>query len=68
VAIKIITKASLDEQTLVMVNREIRIMKLLHHPHIIRLFDVKEDPMYLYLIMEYATGGEVDVLLAEILN
>ncbi|KAF2075117.1 hypothetical protein CYY_003594 [Polysphondylium violaceum] len=59
VAIKIINKSKLDQETLKMVQREVRIMKLLHHPNIIRLYEVIETTRALYLIMEYAGEGEV---------
>ncbi|KAF2005331.1 serine/threonine-protein kinase GIN4 [Amniculicola lignicola CBS 123094] len=39
--------------------REIVIMKLLDHPHIVRLHDVWENSNELYLIMEYVEGGEL---------
>lgn len=42
-----------------MVYREVGIMKLLSHPHIIRLFEVIDTEKYLFLVMEYAAGGEV---------
>jgi len=42
VAVKIILKSKLDEDTLKKVYREVRIMKLLNHPNIIRLYEVIE--------------------------
>lgn len=39
--------------------REIRFLKLLHHPHIIRLYDVIETMDHIYIMMEYASGGEL---------
>ncbi|EGG18002.1 mitochondrial processing peptidase alpha subunit [Cavenderia fasciculata] len=59
VAIKIINKSKLDQDTLRMVQREVRIMKLLNHPNIIKLYEVIETNRALYLIMEYAGEGEV---------
>ncbi|XP_056614933.1 serine/threonine-protein kinase MARK1 isoform X2 [Triplophysa dalaica] len=45
--------------------REVRIMKVLAHPNIVKLFEVIETEKTLYLIMEYASGGEVfDYLVA----
>ena len=34
-------------------------MKLLNHPHIVKLYEVIDTPAELYLIMEYAPGGEI---------
>eukprot|EP01102_Stenamoeba_stenopodia_P007388 TRINITY_DN206_c0_g8_i1.p1 TRINITY_DN206_c0_g8~~TRINITY_DN206_c0_g8_i1.p1 ORF type:complete len:898 (-),score=181.60 TRINITY_DN206_c0_g8_i1:97-2790(-) len=59
VAVKIIRKFMLDDNTMKLVRREINIMKLLKHPHIIRLYEVMETEKLLFLIMEYASGGEV---------
>ncbi|KAB7507726.1 Serine/threonine-protein kinase MARK2 [Armadillidium nasatum] len=39
--------------------REVRIMKILDHPNIVKLFQVIETEKTLYLVMEYASGGEV---------
>ncbi len=39
--------------------REIRFLKLLNHPNIIRLYDVIETTENIFIVMEYATGGEL---------
>ncbi|XP_008307092.1 MAP/microtubule affinity-regulating kinase 4 isoform X1 [Cynoglossus semilaevis] len=65
VAIKIIDKTQLNPTSLQKLFREVRIMKTLKHPNIVRLFEVIETEKTLYLIMEYASGGEVfDYLVA----
>ncbi|XP_047186285.1 MAP/microtubule affinity-regulating kinase 4 isoform X3 [Scophthalmus maximus] len=59
VAIKIIDKTQLNPTSLQKLFREVRIMKGLNHPNIVQLFEVIETDKTLYLIMEYASGGEV---------
>ncbi|KAK4474864.1 hypothetical protein MN116_001977, partial [Schistosoma mekongi] len=39
--------------------REVRVLKSLNHPNIIKLLEVIESEKHLYLVMEYASGGEV---------
>uniref|UniRef100_A0A224X7R3 MAP/microtubule affinity-regulating kinase 3 n=1 Tax=Panstrongylus lignarius TaxID=156445 RepID=A0A224X7R3_9HEMI len=59
VAIKIIDKTQLNPSSLQKLFREVRIMKMLDHPNIVKLFQVIETEKTLYLVMEYASGGEV---------
>lgn len=59
VAIKIIDKTHLDDDNLKKILREIQIMKMLNHPHIIRLYQVMETERMIYLVTEYASGGEI---------
>uniref|UniRef100_A0A8B9ME73 Serine/threonine-protein kinase MARK2 n=1 Tax=Accipiter nisus TaxID=211598 RepID=A0A8B9ME73_9AVES len=65
VAVKIIDKTQLNSSSLQKLFREVRIMKVLNHPNIVKLFEVIETEKTLYLVMEYASGGEVfDYLVA----
>nr|XP_054591874.1 serine/threonine-protein kinase SIK3 homolog isoform X2 [Nothobranchius furzeri] len=59
VAIKIVDKTQLDDENLKKIFREVQIMKLLKHPHIIRLYQVMETEKMIYLVTEYASGGEI---------
>ncbi|KAJ3158829.1 Map microtubule affinity-regulating kinase [Geranomyces michiganensis] len=59
VAVKIIDKTTLDEKKLSKLYREVRIMKLLHHPNIVKLYEVIETKYTVFLVMEYASGGEL---------
>ncbi|KRZ96675.1 Serine/threonine kinase SAD-1 [Trichinella sp. T8] len=59
VAIKIVRKEKLSESVLIKVEREIAVMKLIDHPYILRLYDVYENQKFLYLILEYVSGGEL---------
>ncbi|KAG7476294.1 hypothetical protein MATL_G00081290 [Megalops atlanticus] len=56
VAIKILEKTKLDQKQL---SREISSMEHLHHPNVIRLYEVVETASRLHLVMEYAGGGEL---------
>ncbi|XP_036706465.1 serine/threonine-protein kinase SIK1 isoform X1 [Balaenoptera musculus] len=59
VAIKIIDKTRLDSSNLEKIYREVQIMKLLNHPHIIKLYQVMETKDMLYIVTEFAKNGEM---------
>ena len=59
-AVKILEKNKITEEADVeRVSREIHILKMIRHPNIIQLYEIIETPRQLYLIMEYASGGEL---------
>lgn len=39
--------------------REIQILKLFRHPHIIKLYEVITTPTDIFMIMEFVSGGEL---------
>ena len=59
VAIKIMKKSNMDSSDLELVRTEIEILKICQHPNIVRLYNVFENPDYLYIIMEYCEGGDL---------
>src|SRR5690242_20452488 len=60
VAIKIINRSKLKSPEMSdKVRREVQILKMLKHPHIIRLYEVIETPTEIFLVMEYVSGGEL---------
>lgn len=58
-AIKCISKNLIDKKELALLEREIDIMKKLQHPNIIQLMEVIDTPDTLYLVLEFASGGEL---------
>eukprot|EP00924_Labyrinthula_sp_SR-Ha-C_P005723 snap_masked-scaffold_14-processed-gene-3.24-mRNA-1 protein AED:0.00 eAED:0.00 QI:0/-1/0/1/-1/1/1/0/599 len=60
VAIKLISRNKISEPGLKdKVSREVRILQKLSHPHIVRLYDVVETPSHFFLVMLYASKGEL---------
>ena len=60
VAVKILEKEKiLQEADKTRIEREIKILKNLSHNNIVHLYDIKETPSSLYIIMEYISGKEL---------
>ena len=59
VAIKVINKLKLSLKNYKLICHEVKIMKLLNHPHIVHLEDYFEDDEFIYIIMEYLSGGDL---------
>ena len=59
VAIKVIDKTKLDEVSRTHLYQEVRCMKLVTHPSIIRLYEVIDTQTKLYLIQELGDGGDL---------
>ena len=41
------------------IRREIQVLKLFRHPHIIKLYEVITTPTHIFMIMEFVSGGEL---------
>jgi 5'-AMP-activated protein kinase, catalytic alpha subunit len=60
VAVKILNKAKIKQLGMEeKVQREINILHLCTHPHIIRLYEVLDTPTDIFLVNEYVSGGEL---------
>ncbi|KAK9758353.1 hypothetical protein RND81_01G225000 [Saponaria officinalis] len=60
VAMKILDRTSIIKHNMVdQIKREISIMKLVRHPHVVRLHEVIASRSKIYIILEYITGGEL---------
>ncbi|XP_021445931.1 serine/threonine-protein kinase NIM1-like [Oncorhynchus mykiss] len=59
VAIKVLDKMRLDVQAQRLLSREISCMEALQHANVVRLYEVVESHSRLYLVLEYAGGGDL---------
>ncbi|XP_068609092.1 serine/threonine-protein kinase NIM1 [Brachionichthys hirsutus] len=59
VALKILDKSRWDAQARRLLSKEISSMEFLRHPNVIHLYEVVEMPSRLYLVLEYAGGGDL---------
>lgn len=58
-AVKIINKVAMSKSEQIDVRNEIQVLKRLNHPNIVKVFEFFENDLYLYIIMELLTGGEL---------
>eukprot|EP00345_Euplotes_harpa_P013076 CAMPEP_0168334530 /NCGR_PEP_ID=MMETSP0213-20121227/10329_1 /TAXON_ID=151035 /ORGANISM="Euplotes harpa, Strain FSP1.4" /LENGTH=114 /DNA_ID=CAMNT_0008339205 /DNA_START=13 /DNA_END=354 /DNA_ORIENTATION=+ len=58
VAIKVISKKKIGEEIDQLLD-EIEILKDLDHPNIIKYFEMYENNKFVYIVMEYCSGGEL---------
>ena len=58
-AVKLINSAKLSPDDLSSLTTEISILKLLDHPHIIKLYEVYDEPPQYFLVTELVSGGEL---------
>lgn len=66
VAIKVILKERVKKEGLLdQIQREISVMGLVRHPHIVELKEVMATKSKVYFVMEYVSGGELFVKLSK---
>jgi 5'-AMP-activated protein kinase, catalytic alpha subunit len=66
VAIKIINKKKMKSDKMSSkIQREIRLLKYFSHPNMIKLYQVLDTDLNIYLVMEYVSGGELFNLVNE---
>ncbi|XP_078256610.1 SNF related kinase b [Rhinoraja longicauda] len=59
VAVKVIDKTKLDKSATGHLLQEVRCMKLVQHPNVVRLYEVIDTQTKLYLILELGDGGDM---------
>jgi calcium/calmodulin-dependent protein kinase I len=59
VAVKCVdlSKLSANDETDVL--REIELLKEIHHPHVVKLFDSYRDDQFIFIVLEMVRGGEL---------
>lgn len=60
-AVKSIEKKKILEtpRNLIALGKEIDILRRIHHPNVIKLYEVFENETYVHLVVEYLKGGEL---------
>ena len=56
---KVLNKNLLNNLDLENIQYEIEIQKDLDHPNILKLYDYKEENNYIYLLLEFTSGGDL---------
>lgn len=60
VALKFISRASIKKPThWTRIRREINLLRAMHHPHIVKLYDYRDNGNDILLMMEYISGGDL---------
>jgi serine/threonine protein kinase len=58
-ALKSMDKSRIDADLLADLRNEIEVLKMMDHPHVVKLLEYFEDESNIYLILELAEGGEL---------
>ena len=60
VAIKIMNKKKIKQQGVFeKIKREIKVMRLFNHPHIVKHFEFIDTPSDIFMVIDFASGGEL---------
>jgi serine/threonine protein kinase len=60
VAIKILNKKKIKQQGVFdKVKREIKVLRKFNHPHIVKHYEYIDTPSDIFMVIEYAAGGEL---------
>lgn len=66
VAIKILNKKHIKQQGVFeKVKREIKVLRRFNHPHIIKHFEFVDTSSDIFIVLEYAAGGELFDLISK---
>ena len=62
-AIKVIERKKLSKKLLQNLDTEIKVLKEIHHPHIVSMFMADKDEYYFYMVMEYCQLSDLSQFL-----
>jgi len=62
VAVKVIEKSKLSPENTKGLLKEVTCMKLVQHPHVVRLYEVIDTSSKMYLVLELGSGDLYDVI------
>jgi 5'-AMP-activated protein kinase catalytic alpha subunit len=66
VAVKVLEKSRIkDKKDVERISREIKILKQLHHPNVVQIYEIIETERDLFLVMEFVQGGELFDLIVQ---
>ena len=65
-AVKIINKNKMNIKERSRMYQEIKILKQLDHPNIVKIFDFYDDDDYMYIVTELCSGGELFDIITKI--
>lgn len=65
VAIKVISKTSLDQAEIDAIHEEVEILQTLDHPNIVKYYETYDDVKFIYLVMELCPKGELFDMIVE---
>lgn len=58
-AVKTVNKTILDYSSIILLQNEVKIMKRLDHPNIVKFYETYEDEVMLNIVMEYISGDNL---------
>lgn len=59
VAVKVMHRAKIDPDTEASIRNEVSVLQSLSHPHIVRAYELFEEPEHFYFVLEKISGGEL---------
>jgi serine/threonine protein kinase len=59
VAVKVMNRSKIDPDTEASIRNEVSVLQSLEHPHVVRAYELFEEPEHFYFVLEKISGGEL---------